>query len=78
MCTRYPPERAPGLPFDVTHTARCAVCQETHFLKPVLGCPRTVGRRADYIFPFGNRLASSPCLAVCRLTYIRSLLYTAG
>jgi len=61
MCTRYPRTR-PGLPFDVTNTG-AALCRETHFLKPVLGCPRTVGRRADYIFPFGNRLASSPCLA---------------
>lgn len=35
-------------------------CWQTHFLKPVLGCPRTVGRIT--YFPFTNRLAFSPCL----------------
>jgi len=66
----------PGVPFDVTHGT--ALRRETHFLKPVLGCPRIVGGRAGlHISIWQSTGATSPRLALssphpfprCRLTY---------
>lgn len=50
---------------------------QTNFLKPVLGCPRTVGPRLR-IFHLPNRLAFPPCLAFSRLTYVRSVTFISG